>query len=120
MSLYIKCINCYEHILVFKKGQITQEDKNISKICKITLVIKINSKGENTYKHTVPYQLELVELARPFIKKGKYILDQFLGSGTTLKWCKINHIKGIGYELNKDYFDLANKYIDETDEEELF
>ena len=52
--------------------------------------------------------------------KNKYILDPFLGSGTTLKWCKLNNQKGIGFELNKDYFDLAKKYINETEQPTLF
>lgn len=111
-SGYIKCINCYEHIFVFKKGS----EKNIvSSVHKITPVIKINSKGENTYKHTAPYPIELVELVKPFVKKDKYVLDPFLGSGTTLKWCKKNHLKGVGFEMNKEYFELAKKYIDECE-----
>ena len=109
-SGYVKCINCYEHILVFKKGQ---ENKVVSCVKKITPVIKINSKGENTYKHTAPYPLELVSLLEPFIIKDKYVLEPFLGSGTTLKWCKMNGFKGVGFELNKEYFELARKNIEE-------
>ena len=116
-SGYVKCINCYEHMFVFKKGK---ERNNVSSVHKITPVIKINSKGENTYKHTAPYPIELVNLIKPFIMKNKYILDPFLGSGTTLKWCKLNNQKGIGFELNKDYFDLAKKYINETEQPTLF
>lgn len=107
-SGYVKCINCYEHIFIFKKGN---ETKNLSTIVKITPVIKINSKGENVYKHTAPYPLELVDLIKKFAKKDKYILDPFLGSGTTLKWCKIHCYKGVGYELNNEYFKLALKNI---------
>ena len=107
-SGYIKPVNCYEHMFVFNKG----EDKtDNSKIVKITPVIKINSKGENTYKHTAPYPLDLVAQIEKFIKKGKYILDPFLGSGTTLVWCKRNNYKGIGYELNKDYYELCKDNI---------
>jgi DNA modification methylase len=113
-SGYVKCINCYEHVFVFKKGT---ESKIVSNVKRITPVIKINSKGENTYKHTAPYPLDLVELLRPFVKTNKYILDPFLGSGTTLKWCKKNHFKGIGFEMNKEYFELAKKYIEETKEQ---
>lgn len=111
-SGYVKCINCYEHIFVFKKGK---EKKDVSRVHRITPVIKINSKGENTYKHTAPYPLELVELLKPFVMKDKYVLDPFLGSGTTLKWCKKNNIKGVGFELNKDYYELSKKNINETE-----
>lgn len=107
-SGYVKCINCYEHILVFSKDDNVNNSK---KVVQINPVIKINSKGENTYKHTAPYPLELVELIRPYLIKGTYILDPYLGSGTTLKWCRKNNKKGVGIELNKEYFELCNKYI---------
>ena len=116
-SGYVKCINCYEHIFVFKKGI---ETKSVSSVHKITPVIKINSKGENTYKHTAPYPIELVNLITPFVMKDKYILDPFLGSGTTLKWCKLNNQKGVGFELNKEYYELAKKYVNETEQSTLF
>lgn len=116
-SGYVKCINCYEHMFIFKKGF---ENKIVSSVHRITPVIKINSKGENTYKHTAPYPIELVDLIKPFVMKDKYILDPFLGSGTTLKWCKKNNQKGIGFELNKEYFELANQYINEVEEQSLF
>ena len=107
-SGYIKCINCYEHVFVFKKGS---ESRIVSDVKKIVPVIKINSKGINIHKHTAPYPLDLVELIRPFVKSDKYILDPFLGSGTTLKWCKQNNLKGIGYEINEEYFALSKQNI---------
>lgn len=105
---YVKCINCYEHVLVFKKGH---TKKIVSNVKKISPVIKINSKGENIYKHTAPYPIKLVELFKPFINKNKYVLDPFLGSGTTLKWCKQNKFNGIGYEINEAYYKLSKNYI---------
>lgn len=105
---YVKCINCYEHIFVFRKGKFERISNSVEKI---TPVIKINNKGENTYKHTAPYPIELVELLRPYIKKKLYVLDPFLGSGTTLKWCKKNNFLGVGMEMNKEYFDLCVKNI---------
>ena len=116
-SGYIRPVNCYEHIFVFNKGK---DITNNSSIVKINPVIKINNKGENTYKHTAPYPLDLVEQIKKFALKNKYILDPFLGSGTTLVWCKQNHYKGIGFELNKEYYNLCiknvfNNNINETD-----
>ena len=57
--------------------------------------------------------MELVDLLRPFVKPNKYVLDSYLGSGTTLKWCKKNDFKGVGYELSEEYYKLAKKYINE-------
>lgn len=105
---YVKCINCYEHVLVLKKGKTTNIVSNVKKI---TPVIKINSKGENFYKHSAPYPLDIVSLISPFVDKNKFILDPFLGSGTTLKWCKINNIKGVGIEKNEEYYLLAKENL---------
>lgn len=107
-SGYVKPINCYEHMFVLKKGDNKIDE---SKIVKISPVIKINNKGENTYKHSAPYPLDLVAEIKPFAKKSKYILDPFLGSGTTLIWCKRNGYKGIGFELNKEYYELCTENI---------
>lgn len=105
---YVRCINCYEHVLVFRKGKYERFSNSVEQI---TPVIKINCKGENTYKHTAPYPIELVELIRPYVNKDLYVLDPFLGSGTTLKWCKNNGIKGVGTELNSEYFELCKENI---------
>ncbi|MBQ7612453.1 MAG: site-specific DNA-methyltransferase [Spirochaetaceae bacterium] len=110
---YVKCINCYEHIFIFKKGI---ETKVLSDVKKITPVIKINCNGENTYKHTAPYPYELVDILKPFVRKNRYVLDPFLGSGTTLVWCKKNKLKGLGFELNKTYFELAKENINKEEE----
>lgn len=117
-SGYIKPVNCYEHIFIFKKGKDFSDN---SKIIKISPVIKINNKGENTYRHTAPYPLDVVAQIKNFALKEKYILDPFLGSGTTLVWCKNNNYKGVGFELNKNYYELCiknifnNNYMNDTD-----
>lgn len=108
VSGYVKCVNCYEHIFVFRKGKYERLSNTVERI---TPVIKINSKGKNTYKHTAPYPLELVELVRPYLNDELYLLDPFLGSGTTLKWCKKNNKKGLGTELSKQYYELCKDNV---------
>ena len=103
-SGFIKCVNCYEHFLVFRKGQFEFLSNTVERIVP---VIKINSKGENKAKHTAPYPVDLVNLGMPYINKEKYVLDPFLGSGTTLVWCRENGLKGIGFEMNEDYYNLC-------------
>lgn len=107
-SGYVKCINCYEHVLSFGKNSYKE---NKTKIVQITPVIKINSKGENRLGHTAPYPLELVSLIEPYIIPNKYILDPYLGSGTTLKWCLMNNKKGIGIEKDSQYYQLCVQNI---------
>ena len=110
VSGYIKYVNCYEHVLIFKKQ--FEKSENESRVCKIKPVYKINSKGENTLGHTAPYPIELVELIRPYVDRTNYVLDPFLGSGTTGIWCKENDYKFIGFELNDNYFKLAKERIE--------
>jgi DNA modification methylase len=106
---FVKCVNCYEHFWVFKKG--INKDV-INDVEKITPVIKINSKGINIVKHTAPYPIELVDLAKKYVNNDAYVLDPFLGSGTTLRWCKQNDLKGLGFELNKEYYELCKDNIE--------
>ena len=113
VSGYVKYVNCYEHVLVFKKKfkQIDSENK----VYKIKPVYKINSKGENTLGHTAPYPEDVVSLIEEYMIDKKYLLDPYLGSGTTGVWAKKNNYKFIGFELNKKYFELSEKRINEID-----
>lgn len=104
---YLKPINVYEHALVFKKTDKEIEYKK-TQVVKIDPVIKINSKGKNILGHTAPFPIELAELIIPYIyNKDYYILDPYLGSGSTLIAMTKNKLKGIGFEINRDYFSLA-------------
>ncbi|WP_338986525.1 site-specific DNA-methyltransferase [Fusobacterium polymorphum] len=110
---YLKPINVYEHALVFKKTDKEIEYKK-TQVVKIDPVIKINSKGENILGHTAPFPIELAELIIPYIyNRDYYILDPYLGSGSTLIAMIKNELKGIGFEINKDYFSLAYSRIND-------
>jgi len=43
---------------------------------------------------------------------GDLVLDPFLGSGTTAKMAILNNRHYLGYEINSDYFNIAQKRID--------
>jgi site-specific DNA-methyltransferase (cytosine-N4-specific) len=78
----------------------------------ISPVIKISSKGENIFGHPAPFPEEIpYRLIRMHTVEGEKVLDPFLGSGTTLKICRLLNRKGIGYEINEDYKDLIKKRI---------
>ncbi|AUW63604.1 DNA methyltransferase [Staphylococcus hominis] len=109
---FLKPINCYEHIIYFQKA-----DKiNIpSEVKKIDTVKKINSKGINSYGHTAPYPEKLVEFIilkiSSYIKNNIFILDPFLGSGTTCIVANRFNFNSTGIELNKDYYSLSCKRL---------
>ena len=93
--------------------QIHNEPKLKNNIQKFSPVIKINSKGENKFGHTAPYPVDLPMLSiLTFTKKGDLVFDPFLGSGTSVYTALNNNRKGIGTELDSDYFELAKGFIE--------
>lgn len=80
----------------------------------ISPVIKINSKGKNRFGHSAPFPEDIpFRIVRMHTVEGEWVLDPFLGSGTTLKICRLLKRKGIGYEINTDYRSLITKRIQE-------
>lgn len=85
------------------------------------------------YKHTVnppdrdgghptekPWRL-FAELLSDFTKQDDLILDNFMGSGTTLVACAKLGRKGIGIELDPDYFQIACDRVQKAyDQPDLF
>lgn len=55
------------------------------------------------------------QLLRRYTKQGEWVLDPFLGSGTTLIECKRLGRNGIGVELLPEVVDIANKNISNED-----
>lgn len=88
---------------------------------------KWNAGGKRgVYKHNVnpsdrhgghptekPWRL-MVEILQDFTNPEDTIFDGFMGSGTTLVSCVKTGRKGIGIELDPDYFDIACKRVEEA------
>lgn len=69
-------------------------------------------KGNN---HPAMYPVNLVaEFLRLLTREGDVVLDPFMGSGSTAIACKVTGRNYIGFELNADYCDFAEKRIQET------
>ncbi|MFX0206869.1 MAG: DNA-methyltransferase [Candidatus Hodarchaeota archaeon] len=78
----------------------------------IAPVFKIDSKGQNRFGHSAPFPEDIpFRLIRMHTAVGETVLDPFLGSGTTLKMCRITSRRGIGYEINADYAELIRNRI---------
>jgi site-specific DNA-methyltransferase (adenine-specific) len=43
--------------------------------------------------------------------KGDFVVDPFMGSGSTIKVCNEMNLKSLGIELDKEMFNIANNYI---------
>ena len=69
-------------------------------------------KGE-VFDHPAQYPLQLAtDHILSWSEVGGVVLDPFLGSGTTAIACLKEHRHFIGFELNKEYFDIAQRRID--------
>lgn len=94
---------------------ITTEEINDS-YDKNFLISKPNKEEKGEYNtHITVKPLAMIEhLIKIFSKEKSIILDPFMGSGTTGVCCKKNNRNFIGIELNKEYFNIAQKRIDDT------
>tara|TARA_R100001530_G_scaffold23993_2_gene19535 strand:+ start:8862 stop:9542 length:681 start_codon:yes stop_codon:yes gene_type:complete len=95
----------HEFILLLRKGY-----KNINNY-KYSSVIKIPIKKKH---HLTEKPIRLMEIfIEASSKENNIILDPFMGSGTTGVGAKRNNRKFIGIEIDKKYFDIAEKRINE-------
>ena len=74
---------------------------------------KFSTASAKKYKHAAPFPVELPSrLIDLYSFSGDIILDPFMGSGTTAESAVLKNRKYIGYEINKDYVDLARERVD--------
>jgi DNA modification methylase len=71
--------------------------------------------------HATPKPIALMQWCLGFLPNAETILDPFMGSGTTLVACAKLGRKGIGIELDPDYFEIACKRVQAAyDQPDLF
>jgi len=92
-------------------GGISTIEKN--EFMESTLSIwNINPEKAKKIGHPAPFP---VELPKRFINlysfKDDLVLDPFIGSGTTAVASKILKRNYVGYEINKDYIEIADKRL---------
>ncbi len=73
----------------------------------------LTKKSEKTYgNHTTQKPLWLMEeIIKIHTNENDTILDMFMGSGTTMVACKNLNRKGIGIELDEEYYNIACKRV---------
>ena len=89
------------------KDKLKNKDKQMRSVWSIPLL----SKAEKEFgKHPTQKPLELLNrIITSSSNEGDWILDPFVGSGTTGIVCKILKRKFVGIDNNKEYLDLAIK-----------
>ena len=65
-------------------------------------------------QHPTQKPISLMQWCLGFLPDAETILDPFMGSGTTLVACAKMGRKGIGIELDPDYFDIACKRVEQA------
>ena len=74
----------------------------------------INIKDKKLYNHPTIKPLNIIKtLIKNSSLPGEIVLEPFLGSGTTAVASKMLNRKYIGFEINKDYFEIAQKRIED-------
>lgn len=70
---------------------------------------------ERKYKHPTQKPVDLLEwLIKTYTDPGELVLDNCMGSGSTCVACMNTHRRFIGFELDDDYYEIANNRLDDT------
>lgn len=72
--------------------------------------------GKNTHPTIKPIKL-MSYLITLFTREGDYVLDPFMGSGTTGLACKLLNRNFIGIDFTEEYFDIAEERLNVSREE---
>ena len=82
---------------------------------KTVYISTINVNDKKLYNHPTIKPLSLTrKIIRNSSKEQETVLDCFLGSGTTAVACILENRNYIGFEIDKKYYDIALKRIEEA------
>ncbi|MDD3175631.1 MAG: site-specific DNA-methyltransferase [Candidatus Nanoarchaeia archaeon] len=101
-------------VFIFKKGnpKIKKQNKDIFVDTPGRMVEPL----EGFINHPTPKPTKFIkELLEMFSNKNDLVLDPFIGSGSTALACKDLERNFIGFEIEKKYYDLANKRLKNRD-----
>jgi DNA modification methylase len=108
----------HEYIMIYSKGDYKHDGKGeatleADEFMENTKSIwQMQTASAKALEHPAPYPLILPQrIMRLYSFTGDTVLDPFMGSGTTAIACIKECRHFIGFELNKEYYDKANKRI---------
>ena len=77
-----------------------------------TSIIRVDKEHDGNYHHPTQKPVELIRwLVRTYTNEGDLVLDNCMGSGTTAVACIKEKRHFVGYEITKEYFDIAQERI---------
>jgi site-specific DNA-methyltransferase (adenine-specific) len=92
---------------------LTDDTLGLDKVFLVPKATK-SEKGEyNTHLSVKPVDL-ISHLIRLFTIEGAVVLDPFMGSGTTAVSCIQTKRKFVGFDINSEYIDIANRRASEA------
>jgi len=75
-------------------------------------VLKLPSDKQKSSLHVTQKPIALMEyLVKTYTNEGDVVLDNAMGSGTTMLACKNLNRNGIGIEMDEDIFNVATKRL---------
>ena len=81
------------------------------KFTKSWFIVNPKRRTKDSVNHPGKFPEELVEKYIKFFTKNGYVLDPFLGVGSTLIACENTQRNGIGIELSKEFSDIARSEL---------
>lgn len=95
-------------------GKIKRTKDNLSGMKYPRSIIEISKHSSQGGLHPTQKPVALFEyLVKTYTNEGDVVLDNCMGSGTTAIACLNTNRKYIGFEIDEDYFETANKRIKE-------
>ena len=109
----------HEYILVFSKGDFSRKRDNKENTCTKDEFLELTksiwsfpTESARQIKHPAPFPVELpYRCIQLYTFKGDIILDPFMGSGSTALAALKTGRYFIGYEINKEYVQIAESRI---------
>ena len=109
----------FEYILFFRKGKgVKINNCGTSDILNVPNIKTKDENGENLHDTEKPVELMKI-LIENSSKENEIVLDPFVGIGSTAIACINTNRNYIGFELDKTYFEVAQKRIKKHLEEEI-
>jgi len=87
---------------VYRQGHGNKENDDVTK--------RFRTNMQNNHPTVKPIAL-MEYLIKMVTRQGGIVLDPFMGSGTTSVACRLSNRRFIGFEINKEYVDIANKRL---------